>query len=411
MSPLLALSRFDTFRSFRHRNYRLFYSGNLLSNTGSWIQRVAQDWLALELTNSATALGIVTALQFGPALFFSLHGGRLADRFNKRHLIIWTNAVSALTALIIGLMVLTGTISIGWLYALALASGITGALQAPVWQTFVHDLVGPDDMQNAIALNSTNFNIGRLIGPGLSGLMIASFGTGPSFLVNAVSFGFSITALAIMRESELFSFPEPDADADGSIVAGLRYLRSRADILSVLVIIAAAGTFGLNFQMFMALMAKQEFQKTADAFGLLGSVMAIGSVAGALAIARRVEAPTVRRVHALAIAFSAVTVLTGFAPTYEIYLVTLPFCGFTALAMLATANAYVQSTTPGEFRGRVMGVYMLVFLGGTPLGSLVVGWLAEAISPRASIIVGGGIVAVVALVTALVPTTARKTLS
>lgn len=371
------------------------------------MQRVAQDWLALELTNSATALGIVTALQFGPALFFSLHGGRLADRFNKRRLIIWTNLANAISALLIGIMVLAGTITIEWLYLLALAAGIIGAIQAPVWQTFVHDLVGPDDMQNAIALNSTNFNVGRLIGPALSGVLIASFGTGPSFIINALSFGFSIAALGIMRESELFAFPKPAEDADGSIRAGLRYLRTRADILSVLVIIAAAGTFGLNFQMFMALMAKQEFQKTADAFGLLGSVMAVGSVAGALAVARRTESPTVKRVHALALAFSLVTVMTGFAPTYEVYLLALPLCGFTALAMLATANTYVQSTTPGEYRGRVMGVYMFVFIGGTPLGSLVVGWLAEAVSPRASIIVSGGIVSIVALVTVLVPVTNR----
>lgn len=371
------------------------------------MQRVAQDWLALELTNSATALGVVTALQFGPALFFSLQGGRLADRFNKRRLILWTNLANATTALLIGVLVLTGTITIEWLYLLALAAGIIGAIQAPVWQTFVHDLVGPDDMQNAIALNSTNFNIGRLIGPAISGVLIAAFGTGPSFIINAVSFGFSIAALAVMRESELFSFPAPPADSDGSIRAGFRYLRSRADILSVLVIIAAAGTFGLNFQMFMALMAKQEFQKTADAFGLLGSVMAVGSVAGALAVARRTESPTVKGVHGLALAFSLVTVMTGFAPTYEVYLLALPMCGFTALAMLATANSYVQSTTPGEYRGRVMGVYMFVFIGGTPLGSLVVGWLAEAVSPRASIIVSGGIVAVVALVTLLVPVTNR----
>lgn len=371
------------------------------------MQRVAQDWLALELTNSATALGIVTALQFGPALFFSLHGGRLADRFNKRRLIIWTNLANAISALLIGIMVLAGTITIEWLYLLALAAGIIGAIQAPVWQTFVHDLVGPDDMQNAIALNSTNFNVGRLIGPAISGVLIASFGTGPSFIINALSFGFSIAALGIMRESELFAFPKPAEDADGSIRAGLRYLRTRADILSVLVIIAAAGTFGLNFQMFMALMAKQEFQKTADAFGLLGSVMAVGSVAGALAVARRTESPTVKRVHALALAFSLVTVMTGFAPTYEVYLLALPLCGFTALAMLATANTYVQSTTPGEYRGRVMGVYMFVFIGGTPLGSLVVGWLAEAVSPRASIIVSGGIVSIVALVTVLVPVTNR----
>ena len=292
MSLFSRLAKYDTFRSFKHRNYRLFYAGNLLSNTGSWIQRVAQDWLTLELTHSGTALGVVTALQFGPAILFSLHGGRLADRFSKRHLIIWTNLVSAATAAVIGMLVLTDTITINWLYLLALVSGIAGAIQAPIWQTFVHDLVGADDLPNAIALNSTNFNIGRLIGPAISGYLISILGTGPSFLLNAASFAFSITALAVMREHELFAALRPDADADGSIRAGLRYLRTRPDVITVLILIAMSGTFGLNYQMFMALMAKHEFNRAADSFGLLGSVMAIGSVSGALYVARRTERPT-----------------------------------------------------------------------------------------------------------------------
>ena len=401
------LAKFDTFRSFRHRNYRLFYAGNLLSNTGTWVQRVAQDWLALELTHSPTALGIVTALQFGPAIVFSLHGGRLADRFSKRRLIIWTNAVSAATAGIIGVMVLDGSITINRLYLLALISGVAGAIQAPIWQTFVHDLVGTDDLPNAIALNSTNFNIGRLLGPAFSGYLISLFGTGPSFLLNAASYAFSIYALYAMREHELFSSPPPDEDADGSVRAGLRYLRTRPDIVTILVLIAATGTFGLNYQMFMALMAKQVFNQQADSFGLLGSVMAIGSISGALFIARRTTKPTARFVHTLVLTFGAITALAGLAPTYATYMAALPFCGFAALTMLSSANAYVQSTTEPNFRGRVMGVYMLVFIGGTPLGSLVVGALAEAISPRASILVGGGIVVLVALTTALVPMTRR----
>jgi MFS family permease len=397
------LAKYDTFRSFKHRNYRLFYAGNLLSNTGSWIQRVAQDWLTLELTHSGTALGVVTALQFGPAILFSLHGGRLADRFSKRHLIIWTNLVSAATAAVIGMLVLTDTITINWLYLLALVSGIAGAIQAPIWQTFVHDLVGADDLPNAIALNSTNFNIGRLIGPAISGYLISILGTGPSFLLNAASFAFSITALAVMREHELFAALRPDADADGSIRAGLRYLRTRPDVITVLILIAMSGTFGLNYQMFMALMAKHEFNRAADSFGLLGSVMAIGSVSGALYVARRTERPTAGFVHTLVLVFGTVTMVASLAPTYAVYMAALPFCGFTALTMLSSANAYVQSTTEPEFRGRVMGVYMLVFIGGTPVGSLVVGWLAEAVSPRASMFVGGGIVVLVALITALVP--------
>lgn len=403
MSVFTSLARFDTFRSFKHRNYRLFYAGNLLSNTGSWIQRIAQDWLTLELTHSGTALGVVTALQFGPALLFSLHGGRLADRFSKRRLIIWTNGVSAGTAAAIGLMVLSNTITINWLYSLALLSGIAGAIQSPIWQTFVHDLVGVDDLPNAIALNSTNFNIGRLIGPGISGYLIAAFGTGPSFVINAASFACSISALVVMREQEFFAPHIPDADADGSIRAGFRYLRTRPDIITILILVATAGTFGLNYQMFMALMAKHEFHRTADSFGLLGSAMAVGSVSGALFVARRRARPTAAFVHGLVLAFGSVTALAGLAPSYAVYMAALPFCGFTALTMLSSANAYVQSTTEPEYRGRVMGVYMLAFLGGTPLGSIVVGWLAESISPRAAILAGGGIVVLVALITALVP--------
>ena len=409
MSPLKSLSRFDTFRSFRHRNYRLFYAGNLLSNTGSWIQRIAQDWLALELTNSATALGIVTALQFGPALAFSLHGGRLADRFSKRQLIIWTNLASAATAGAIGILVLTDVITIGWLYGLALLSGIVGAIQAPIWQTFVHDLVGVDDLPNAIALNSTNFNIGRLLGPAASGFLIALYGTGPSFIVNAVSFAFAIAALVMMRDDELYAMPPVADDADGSVRAGLRYIRTRPDIMIILLIVATSGTFGLNYQMFMALMAKQEFGKTADAFGLLGSVMAIGSIAGALYVARRRPAPTAGFVRGLALAFGSATAIAALSPTYGIYMAALPFCGFTALTMLASANAYVQLTTEPEFRGRVMGVYMLVFIGGTPLGSLSIGWLAETVSARAAIVFGGGIVVLVALITALRPMPGDRT--
>ena len=408
MSIFSRLARFDTFRSFRHRNYRLFYAGNLLSNTGTWVQRIAQDWLALELTQSPTALGVVTALQFGPAIFFSLHGGRLADRFSKRRLIIWTNAVSAATAAAIGILVITNGITITMLYALALISGIAGAVQAPIWQTFVHDLVGADDLPNAIALNSTNFNIGRLFGPALSGYLISIFNTGPSFLLNSASYAFSIYALYAMRERELFTTPEPDDDADGSIRAGIRYIRSRPDIVTVLVLIAATGTFGLNYQMFMALMAKQVFGHSADSFGLLGSVMALGSISGALYVARRQDPPTAPFVHGLVLVFGVITALAGLAPSYLVYMAALPFCGFAALTMLSSANAYVQSSTDPAFRGRVMGVYMLVFIGGTPVGSLVVGGLAEAISPRASILTGGGIVVLVALITALIPMTRHR---
>lgn len=396
MSLLSRIGSRDTFRSLRHHNYRRFYAGNLLSNTGSWMQRIAQDWLVLDLTHSPTALGIVTGLQFGPAILFSLHGGALADRFDKRRWIIWTNTMAALCALAVGLLVVSDQITVTHVYVIATILGVASALQGPIWQTFVHDLVGEDDLPNAIALNSTNFNIGRLIGPALSGYLIAAFGTGPSFLINAASYGAAIAALATLRQDELFRHERTGAPAADGIRAGLAYLRSRRDILVVLALIGTAGTFGLNNQMFMALMCRNVFDMQADSFGLLGSVLAVGSISGALVTARRVAAPTTLLVQRLVLLFGVVTAAAGLAPSYAVYAALLPLCGFSALLMLSTANAFVQSTTDPDFRGRVMGVYMLVFIGGTPVGSLSLGWIAEHLGVRVGVVGFGAVVAVVA---------------
>ncbi len=410
---LSRLQRFETFRSFRHRNYRRFFAGNLLSNTGTWIQRIAQDWLVLDLTHSSpTALGVVTSLQFGPAILFSLHGGSLADRFDKQRWILATNAVAAACAFSIGALVQTHHITINWVYVIATVLGVASAIQAPIWQTFVHDLVGRSDLPNAIALNSTNFNIGRLIGPALSGYLISLSGTGPSFLVNGISYTASMYALATMRRSEFFlDVTTPARHADAGVIAGLQYLRTRKDIVVVLVLIGFAGTFGLNNQMFMALMSRNVFRVQADSFGLLGSVMAVGSVSGALFVARRRLAPTARFVQGLVLAFGIVTALAATAPTYVIYALALPFSGFAALTMLSSANAFVQGTTEPAFRGRVMGVYMLVFIGGTPIGSMSLGWFAEHVSVRLAIILCGAIVAVVAALSLVVPMSRAYTAS
>ena len=408
MSIVEKLADHDTFRSLKHRNYRRFYAGNLLSNTGTWIQRVAQDWLVLQLTHSPTALGLVTSLQFGPAILFSIHGGSLADRFDKQRWIVATNTIAAACAFAIGGLVETGHITIMWIYVIATVLGIASAIQAPIWQTFVHDLVGADDLSNAIALNSTNFNIGRLIGPALSGYMISLFGTGPSFLVNGATYAASIYALVTMRRAEYFTTSrQRSADADSGVMAGLRYLRGRRDIIVVLILIGFAGTFGLNYQMFMALMSTEVFRVRADSFGTLGSIMAIGSITGALAVAQRRRSPDVRTVQWLVIGFGIVTALAGFAPTYFTYALALPFAGFSALSMLSSANAYVQGSSDPAFRGRVMGVYMLVFVGGTPLGSLGLGWVAEHYGVRLAINSFGGLVAVVALATLLSPASRR----
>lgn len=406
MSVFASLAQYDTFRAFRHRNYRRFYAGNLMSNTGTWIQRVAQDWLVLDLTHSPQSLGIVTALQFGPAILFSLQGGSLADRFDKRRWVIWTNAVAALCAFAVGILVETGHVTITLIYIIATILGIASAVQAPIWQTLVHDLVGRADLSNAIALNSTNFNIGRLIGPALSGYLISLFGTGPSFFINGATYAASIYALATMRTSEFFD----DGSAarrqvKAGVRAGLAYVRTRRDIVVVLVLVGFAGTFGLNYQMYMALMSRNVFDIQADSFGLLGSCMAVGSISGALFVARRKTAPTAALVRLLVLAFGCITALAPLAPTYGIYALALPFCGFAALNMLSTANAYVQGTTDAAYRGRVMGLYMLVFIGGTPIGSMSLGWFAENVSVRLAIVLCGATVASVAALTMLVPIT------
>lgn len=401
MSLLSRVGTRETFRSFRHANYRRFYVGNLLSNTGSWMQRIAQDWLVLDLTHSPTALGIVTGLQFGPAILFSLHGGALADRFDKRRWIIWTNTVAALCALAVGLLVVTDHITVMHVYVIATVLGVVSAVQAPIWQTFVHDLVGEADLPNAIALNSTNFNIGRLVGPALSGYLIALFGTGPSFLINAASYGASIAALATLRRDALFTRARSSSGPADGIRAGLAYLRGRRDILIVLALIGTAGTFGLNNQMFMALMCRNVFRVEADSFGMLGSALAVGSITGALVTARRRKAPSAHLVQRLVLFFGLVTAAAGLAPSYGVYAALLPLTGFSALLMLSTANAFVQGTTDPDFRGRVMGVYMLVFIGGTPVGSLSLGWIAEHIGVRAGVVGFGSVVALVAALSLL----------
>lgn len=408
MPVLTRLSEHGTFRSLRHPNYRRFYVGSLFSNTGTWIQRIGQDWLTLELTHSPTALGIVTGLQFAPALLFSLHGGSLADRTDKRRLLVVTNWVSLLAAAALGALVLTRFVTIWWVYALAFLLGTASAINSPVWQSFVQDLVGPDDLQNAIGLNSMSFNIGRLIGPALSGALIAAFDTGPSFLLNAASYLFVIASLSRLDPDRYFRGDTPHEHADRSVKAGLRYLRTQPDIVHIMVLIFFAGTFGLNFQMFMAVMARNVFDRQADEFGLLGSIMAVGSIAGSLMAARRQRAVTALSVNNVTLVFGISLAVSAFAPSYAWYAAVLPFCGFFALTMLTTANAFVQRRSDDAFRGRVMGVYLLLLLGGTPIGSPIVGWLAETYSARIALAASGASVISAAIATPLLRIAIRR---
>jgi MFS family permease len=377
-------------RAFRHRNFRILFPANALSNIGTWAQRIAQDWLVLELTdNNGGALGLVTAVQFAPFLLLSLHGGALADRFNKRKLLIWTNIVAALACYGIGILVIIEKIELWHVFVGAGVLGISSAIDAPIRQAFTSEIVGHSDVANAVSLNSANFNAGRLVGPALSGFLIARFSTGPSFIINATTYLFVIAALFAMREKEFFL--QKKEETLGTIREGIRYALARPDLYVVMMLVFFSATFGLNFQIFNALMATKEFGKGPASYGLLGTFIAVGSLTGALLSARLERLRNTRFIIKLGIAFSSSVLILSIAPSYLWYSLWLPICGITALTMLISANSYVQTHSDPAVRGRVMGIYLLIFLGGTPFGSLLIGWMTETIGVRQTVAACGGI--------------------
>ena len=377
-------------RSFRHRNYRILFPANAVSNIGSWAQRIAQDWLVLELTdNNGTYLGLVTAVQFAPVLLFSLHGGKLADRFNKRKVLILTNIVGGAASLGLGVLVITKNIELWHVFALAAVLGISTAIDAPVRQSFTTEVVGQTDLPNAVSLNSANFNAGRLVGPALSGGLIAVFDTGPSFIINGLSYFFVIAALLNLNEKAFFHQDRPKSD--GNIREGLAYAKARPDIYVVMLMVFFLATFGLNFQIFNALMATKEFEKGAASFGLMGTFIAIGSLTGALGSARLERFRNTRFVILGGIAFSLSIMVLSILPNYTSYVIWLPVCGVTALTTLVSANSIVQTSTDPAIRGRVMGLYLLIFMGGTPFGSPLIGAATDLIEIRYTIAACGGI--------------------
>ena len=377
-------------RSFRHRNYRILFPANAVSNIGSWTQRIAQDWLVLTLTkNNGTYLGLVTAVQFAPVLFFSLHGGALADRLDKRKVLISTNIVGGVVSISLGILVMANQVQLWHVFALAGVLGISTAIDAPVRQAFTSELVGSDDLPNAVSLNSANFNAGRLIGPAISGLLIAAFGTGPSFLVNGASYFFVIFALFKLNTADFFH--QDEVKTVGNIREGIAYAKARPDIYVVMIIVFAVATFGFNFQIFNALMATQEFKLGPANFGLMGTFVAIGSLTGAISSARLERFRSTRFVIVGGMLFSASIMILSILPNYTSYILWLPVCGVTALTTLVSANSIVQTSTDQIIRGRVMGLYLLIFLGGTPFGSPLIGVATELMGIRATIAWCGGI--------------------
>jgi MFS family permease len=394
-----------TFAALRNRNYRLFTVGSLVSYVGTWMQRVAQDWLVLVIGGSAGALGITTGLQFLPSLLFSPLAGVLADRIPKRRIIAVTNVAMGGTAVALGLLAVFDVAQVWHIYLLTFLFGCASAFETPSRQTIVNELVGPAELVNAVGLNSAMFNLARMIGPATAGGLIALFGngaraTGWVILLNAASYVAVLVSLWMMRASEMRPSP-PIHRQKGQLGDAVRYIRGRPDIMLVLAIVFCAGTFGLNFQMTIALMATRVYHRGAGEYGLLASVIAIGSLAGSLTAARRTIVRQ-RLVLVATLLFGAVEVVTGLMPTYVTFGVMLAVCGVTALTTMTSANAYVQTSIHPEIRGRVMSIYMMIFVGGTPIGAPLLGWIADRFGARWTLTGGGALTVAGPLVAAAV---------
>lgn len=388
-------ARSATFASLRFPAYRLWFAGALVANIGTWMQRIAQDWLVLTdlSADSGLAVGIVTALQFLPALLLGPYAGLLADRLPRRPLLILTQVLMGVLALALGLLVLSGRAELWHVWAFAFALGVVAAVDNPVRQTFVAELVPGDSLPNAVGLNSASFNAARLVGPAVSGLAIAAVGAGWVFVLNAASFAFTVAALLAMKQRDLFALPHAERGA-GQVREGFAYVRRRSDILLIMGVVGVVSALGLNFQMTSAMMARTVFDQGAADYGLLGSILAIGSLTGALMAARRSQ-PRVRYIVVAALGFGIASGLMAMAPTFWLYALAAIPVGFTSLTMLASANAYVQTSVEPAKRGRVMSLYLMVLLGATPIGSPIVGWVGEAFGARWSI--GVGAIATVAV--------------
>lgn len=391
---VIARPRGGMFAALVERNYRVYLTGAFVSNIGTWMQRVAQDWLVLQLSGgSALAVGITTGLQFLPMLLLSPYGGVIADRFNKRQILKITQSWLALCAAVLGVLAITGVATTAQVYVIAFAFGLGTAFDNPARQSFVSEVAGVDHLPNAIGLNSATFHAARIVGPAIAGLVIAQVGSGWAILSNALSYVAFILALVIIDGRLLHPAPRTPR-AKRQLREGLAYVHRRIDILLVMCVMFFVGTFGLNFQMTTALMAQQQFHLSAEAYGILGTFLAVGSLAGALIAARRRIRPRPQFVVGMAVTFGLVEIATGLAPSYQVYAAALPIMGFVTLLTMTAGNASIQLGVDPRLRGRVMALYIMLLMGGTPIGAPILGWLGEAMGPRWTLI-GGGAVTVV----------------
>jgi MFS family permease len=385
-----------TFHSVSHsRNFRLFFVGQIVSVTGTWMQSVAAAWLVLKLTESSVALGIQLALNFGPILLLGAWAGLLADRRDKRLILIGTQTAFALQALALWVLVFVGVAELWMVYALSLFAGIVTAIDNPARQSFYAEMVGNKDLTNAVSLNSAVMTGTRIVGPALAGVLIATVGLAPSFLFNGISYVAVIAALVAMRPDELHREVVP-VRGKGQLREGLAYVRRTPSLLLPLTWMAVIFTFSFNFSVLFPVLATRVFNGDAGTYATMLSVLGLGSLLGALAMARQQE-PNPRRLAVAAVAFGAASVLASAAPTFWSELLVLVPMGIVSMVFMITGNSTLQLSSRANMRGRVMALYGMVFLGGTPIGAPIAGWVADRFGPRMGIALGGLIAVVTGL--------------
>ncbi len=389
-----------TFGSLKVRNYRLFATGAVISNTGTWMSRIAQDWLVLSITGSSTAVGITTALQFLPMLLFGLYGGVIADRYPKRFLLLCTQTSMGLLGLVLAALTLSGNVHVWHVYLIAFCTGLVTVVDNPTRQSFVVEMVGPRDVRNAVSLNAANFQTARLVGPAVAGALISAYGSGWAFLINGLSFAAPLTGLMLMRPAE-FHHVERAPRGKGQLREGLRYVAGRPELIWPIVLIGFIGTFGFNFPIWASAFAHTTFHSDARTYGLFNTAMAIGSVVGALLAARR-GTTRMRMLLGAAMIFGTLEMIAATVPSMWMYVAMLTFVGMFGITVNTTANSSVQLASDPAMRGRVMSLFMMVFVGGTPIGGPLVGWITDTWGPRISFALGGLISAAAALGIALV---------
>ncbi|MFF7189807.1 MFS transporter [Streptomyces sp. NPDC008222] len=391
------------------RNFRRYLIGQLVSNIGTWMQRAAQDLLVLQLTgNSGSAVGILTALQFLPQTLFGLSGGVFADRFPKRRLLLITQTAMGVQSLLLGVLTVTGAINLWYVYALAFLLGTATALDSPARNAFVSELIDKQRLSNAVSLNSAQFNVARAIGPAVAGLAVAGAGTGPVFLINAASYLTVLYGLITIRADELHA-PRDKKRGDTTLADAFRTIRATPDLLLPITIIAFVGTFGLNFQVTISLVAITVFNSGSAAYGYLSAAYAIGSLVGALRGAGKRKPPTIGRLVTATVLFGILEAVAGLMPGYGTFLAILLPTGLASVTVTTTANAMTQLHADAALRGRIVSVYLLVLLGGTPVGAPLVGLVSDTLGARFSLILGGAISALAAIVLSALITTRVRT--